>query len=68
MGHLLGAAGAIEAAITVMALAKGVLPHTLNLQQPAEGIDIDLIMERPRAAQAYVVGVALWPFVVVFFF
>ena len=68
LGHLLGAAGAIEAAITVMALAKGVLPHTLNLQQPAEGIDIDLIMERPRAAQAYVVGVALWPFVVVFFF
>jgi 3-oxoacyl-[acyl-carrier-protein] synthase II len=48
LGHLLGAAGAIEAAITIMSLKNGMLPHTLNLTKPSAGIDIDLIMGAPR--------------------
>ncbi|SDA33043.1 3-oxoacyl-[acyl-carrier-protein] synthase II [Methylobacterium sp. UNC378MF] len=43
-GHLLGAAGALEAIITVMALRNGVLPPTLNLTDPDEAAaDLNLI-------------------------
>ncbi|MGH2441991.1 MAG: beta-ketoacyl-[acyl-carrier-protein] synthase II, partial [Chloroflexota bacterium] len=51
-GHALGASGAIEAAITVLALARGFLPGTTNLRSPdqdcrlnlvpAEGIDVSV--------------------------
>ncbi len=43
MGHTLGAAGAIEAIATVMALREGCVPPTINLEDPdpeAEGLDI----------------------------
>ncbi len=43
MGHTLGAAGAIEAIVTVMALREGCVPPTINLDDPdpeAEGLDI----------------------------
>ncbi|SFU93137.1 3-oxoacyl-[acyl-carrier-protein] synthase II [Methylobacterium sp. 174MFSha1.1] len=43
-GHLLGAAGALEAIITVMALRDGILPPTLNLTDPDEAAaDLNLI-------------------------
>jgi 3-oxoacyl-[acyl-carrier-protein] synthase II len=51
IGHLLGAAGAVEAAFSVLAVHNGVIPPTLNLENPSEGCDIDLVpleaKERP---------------------
>lgn len=42
-GHLLGAAGGIEAIITVMAIRDSFLPPTINLQDPDEGCDLDFV-------------------------
>jgi 3-oxoacyl-[acyl-carrier-protein] synthase II len=43
IGHLLGAAGAVEAAATVLALGAEVAPPTLNLEEPDEGLDLDYV-------------------------
>ena len=48
VGHLLGAAGAVEAIFTIKALETGVLPPTINLENPSEGCDIDLVPLRAR--------------------
>ncbi len=55
VGHLLGAAGAVEAIFSLFALAEDIVPPTLNLDNPSPGCDIDLVpheaKERPvRAA------------------
>jgi 3-oxoacyl-[acyl-carrier-protein] synthase II len=55
-GHLLGAAGTIEAAYTVLALARGVLPPTINLEEPDPACDLDYV---PGAARAVPVETAL---------
>lgn len=49
-GHLLGAAGAIEAIITAMALKDGFLPPTINLQNPDPECDLDYIPNKGRCA------------------
>src|SRR5438105_3267773 len=49
--HLLGAAGAMEAAATVMALERGVLPPTINLDVPDPDCDLDYVPNRPRQAR-----------------
>ncbi len=43
IGHLLGAAGAVEAIYSIQAVVEGVVPPTLNLDNPSEGCDIDLV-------------------------
>jgi 3-oxoacyl-[acyl-carrier-protein] synthase II len=49
-GHLLGAAGAIEAIITVMALRDGIIPPTINLANPDPECDLDYVPNEARKA------------------
>jgi 3-oxoacyl-[acyl-carrier-protein] synthase II/beta-ketoacyl ACP synthase len=48
LGHSLGAAGAVEAVLTVQALRDGVVPPTLNLKEPDPEIDLDVVADQPR--------------------
>ena len=50
IGHLLGAAGAVEAIFTIKSLADGVLAPTINLQNPGEGCDLDYVPNTARDA------------------
>lgn len=56
IGHLLGAAGSVEAIYSLMAINHGVIPPTLNLDHPSEACDINLV---PHVAQERKVRVAL---------
>ena len=49
-GHLLGAAGAVEAIYTGMALRDGLIPPTINLQQPDSECDLDYVPGEARKA------------------
>jgi len=51
-GHMLGASGAVEAAVTVAAMNRGVLPPTRNLDDPDPACDLDHVRAVPRAAVA----------------
>ncbi|MCK0536221.1 beta-ketoacyl-ACP synthase II [Alcanivorax quisquiliarum] len=55
-GHLLGAAGAVEAIISLLALRDGVLPPTINLDNPDEGCDLHLV---PNTAEKREVDIVL---------
>jgi len=56
IGHLLGAAGAVEAIFSVLALRDGVAPPTLNLDNPSVATPIDLV---PHKAKARPIGTVL---------
>jgi 3-oxoacyl-[acyl-carrier-protein] synthase II len=48
-GHMLGAAGGVEAIFALKAIECGVLPPTLNLDNPGDGCDLDFVPHRARA-------------------
>jgi 3-oxoacyl-[acyl-carrier-protein] synthase II/beta-ketoacyl ACP synthase len=50
LGHSLGAAGAVEAVLTVQALRDGVVPATRNVKDLDPEIDLDVVVDRPRRA------------------
>jgi 3-oxoacyl-[acyl-carrier-protein] synthase II len=54
IGHLLGAAGAVEAIFSILAIRDQVAPPTLNLDNPSDGCDIDLAPKqaKPRKIRA----------------
>jgi 3-oxoacyl-[acyl-carrier-protein] synthase II len=47
-GHLLGAAGAVEAIAAIFALREGVIPPTINLDDPDPEVDLDVAANKPR--------------------
>jgi 3-oxoacyl-[acyl-carrier-protein] synthase II len=49
-GHLLGAAGGVEAIFSILALHRGVIPPTINLENPGEGCDLDYVPNTAREA------------------
>ncbi|HEY1771399.1 MAG TPA: beta-ketoacyl-[acyl-carrier-protein] synthase family protein [Chthoniobacterales bacterium] len=51
MGHSLGAAGAIEAAITLLALRDRFLPANLNFRAADDDLDLDIVADQPRPAE-----------------
>jgi len=55
-GHLLGAAGGIEAAFSVLAVHNGIVPPTINLENPSEGCDLDYV---PNTAREVNIDVAI---------
>lgn len=50
-GHLLGAAGGVEAGISILALVNQVLPPTMNYQNPDPDCDLDYVPNQPRQAR-----------------
>jgi 3-oxoacyl-[acyl-carrier-protein] synthase II len=54
-GHLLGAAGAVEAIFSILALRDQVVPPTINLDNPDEGCDLDYVPHTARQAKLDIV-------------
>ncbi len=55
-GHLLGAAGGVEAIFSIMALHTGIIPPTINLDTPGEGCDLDYV---PNVARERKIDIAV---------
>ena len=51
LGHLLGASGGVELVASALAIETGVLPPTINLENPGEGCDLDYIPNVAREAR-----------------
>jgi 3-oxoacyl-[acyl-carrier-protein] synthase II len=51
IGHLLGAAGAISAAVAILAIRDGVVPPTINLEHPDPECDLDYVPNQARHVQ-----------------
>ncbi len=55
-GHMLGGTGAVEAIFTIKALQEGMIPPTINLEEPDEGCDLDYV---PNVARRKVISTAM---------
>jgi 3-oxoacyl-[acyl-carrier-protein] synthase II len=55
-GHLLGAAGGVEAIFTLLTIRDGIIPATINLDNPSEGCDLDYV---PNTSRQQNVDIAL---------
>jgi 3-oxoacyl-[acyl-carrier-protein] synthase II len=53
-GHLLGAAGVVEAIFSILAIRDSVLPPTINLENAADGCDLDYVPGSARQARVRV--------------
>jgi len=47
-GHLLGAAGGLEAVVTALSISRGIVPPTINLEQPDAQCDLDFVPQQAR--------------------
>jgi 3-oxoacyl-[acyl-carrier-protein] synthase II len=47
-GHLIGAAGALSVIVSSLAIDRGLIPATINLEEPGEGCDLDYVANKPR--------------------
>ncbi len=56
IGHLLGAAGSVEAVYSILAIKENLVPATLNLDNPSPGCDLDLV---PNVAKKRIVNAAM---------
>ncbi len=56
LGHMMGAAGAVELALTALAVHHGVVPPTINLEKPGKGCDLDYV---PGAAREVPLAAAM---------
>ncbi|MEH7416097.1 beta-ketoacyl-ACP synthase II [Neobacillus drentensis] len=54
-GHLLGATGAIEAIISLLAIKEGIIPPTINYETPDEGLDLDYVPNTAKKKDVQVV-------------
>jgi 3-oxoacyl-[acyl-carrier-protein] synthase II len=50
-GHLIGAAGALEAAICALVIKEGIIPPTINLTHPDPNCDLDYVPNKARKAK-----------------
>ena len=50
IGHLLGAAGAVEAGITSLVVQRGIIPPTINYETPDPDCDLDYVPNKLRKA------------------
>jgi 3-oxoacyl-[acyl-carrier-protein] synthase II len=51
LGHLWGGAGAVEAIVSVLTIVKGIIPPTINLENPDPACDLDYVPKTARKVE-----------------
>ena len=58
-GHMLGAAGAVEAIVSLVAIKEGIIPPTINYETPDEELDLDYVPNMAREGVMFVLSNSL---------